>query len=444
MAPVPRRGTPAGTTDAVTAADPVASAALRFFRRLFHHYHPRDFTLRLWDGTEWPAETQNPTFTWIIRRPGALRRMFRAWDTDVHLGEAYVYGEFDVEGRLEAAFHTGDWLLRGGVGALDAVRLARDLRRLPAEDDIGDGPVHAARLRGKVHSRRRDRQAISFHYDRSNEFYALWLDRRMVYSCGYFARPSVALDAAQEAKLDHVCRKLRLRPGERLLDIGCGWGSLVMHAAERYAVEAVGVTLSRAQAELAARRIEDAGLAERCRIRVLDYRDLDAEERFDKIASIGMVEHVGEPMLPEYFAKAWSLLRPCGAFLNHGITWRATEPRLAGETFDTRFVFPDGRLTTLHEVLRPAEEAGFEVRDVESLREHYALTLRHWVRRLEARHEEVHRHVDEPTYRIWRLYMAGAAHAFAVGRLNVYQTLLVKPDDGRSGVPLTREDWYPR
>jgi len=433
---------PAPAAGGVPTADPAAAAVLRFFRRLFHRYHPRDFAVRLWDGTVWPAETAEPAFTWVIRRPGALRRMFRGWDTDVHLGEAYVCGDFDVEGHLEAAFRTGDWLLRGGVGRLDALRLAVDARRLPADDD--DRPDPAAHLHGKVHSRSRDRQAISFHYDRSNEFYALWLDRRMAYSCAYFERADMDLDTAQERKLDLVCRKLRLHPGQSLLDIGCGWGSLVMHAAERYGVDATGITLSERQAEFAARQIAAAGLAERCRVRVQDYRDLREDERFDRIASIGMVEHVGGPKLPEYFAAAWRLLRPGGAFLNHGITWRAAESRLAGETFDARFVFPDGRLTTLHAVLRPAEECGFEVRDVESLREHYALTLRHWVRRLEARYDETLRHVDEPTRRIWRLYMAGAAHAFAVGRINVHQTLLVKPDDGRSGMPLTRADWYAR
>ncbi len=437
----PSAGAPAPARPA--APDPAAERALRFFEILFRRYHPRDFTLRLWDGTTWPAETPAPRFTWTIRRPGAVRRMFRDWSTDAHLGESYVYGDFDVGGQLEAAFGTADWLLRGGVSAVDRVRLANALRRLPAGDDGRDAPhVHAASPRGRLHSRGRDREGIAFHYDRSNDFFALWLDRRMVYSCAYFERETDDLDTAQERKLDLVCRKLRLRPGERLLDIGCGWGGLVLHAAERWGADALGITVSEAQAGWARRRAAERGLADRCRIAVCDYRDAPEDRPFDKLASVGMVEHVGEEMLPRYFAKAFSLLRPGGAFLNHGIVWRAREERLSGETFDTRFVFPDGRLTTLHAVVRAAEEAGFEVRDAESLREHYAITLRRWVRRLEARRQDALRFVDEPTYRIWRLYMAGAAHAFAVGRLNVVQLLLVKPDDGRSRVPLTRADWY--
>jgi cyclopropane-fatty-acyl-phospholipid synthase len=424
-------------------ADPAAPLVLSLFQRLFHAYHPRDFMLRLWDGTTWPAETAVPRFVWTIRRPDAPRRMFRAWDTDASLGEAYVYGDFDLDGDLEAALDVGDWLLRGGLAVRDRLRIVRDLRRLPAgrRDGSGRGP-HAARLRGRLHSRRRDREGIAFHYDRSNDFFALWLDERLVYSCAYFERGDEALDVAQEKKLDYVCRKLRLRPGERLLDIGCGWGALVMHAAARYGARTLGITLSGAQAELASRRIERSGLAARCRVEVRDYRDAEPAGGYDKLASIGMVEHVGEAMLPEYFAKAFELLRPGGVFLNHGIVRNASERRLGKETFDAKFVFPDGKLTTLHQVVRSAEEAGFEVRDVESLREHYARTLRHWARRLEDRRAEARRHVDEPTYRIFRLYLAGAAHAFAVGRLNVHQVLLVRPDAGRSGLPPTRADWY--
>lgn len=429
-------------TVAATAVDPAATAVLRVFHRLFRDYHPRDFTLRLWNGTEWPAETPEPKFVWILRHPGAPRRMFRAWNTDVHLGESYIHDDFDLEGDLQAAFRVGDWLVRGAVGWLERLRLGWALRRLPKGRPAQDRGRHAVRLRGRLHSRERDRAGIAFHYDRSNEFFALWLDRRLVYSCAYFDRPDDDLDTAQERKLDYVCRKLRLRPGEKLLDVGCGWGGLVMHAAERYGVNALGITISRAQAEVAKQRIAAAGLEARCRARICDYRDVEADGGFDKMVSIGMVEHVGERLLPTYFRKAWDALRPGGAFLNHGIVWRASERRLKGDTFDKRFVFPDGRLTTLHEVVRCAERTGFEVRDVESLREHYALTLQHWVRRLEERRREAREQVDEATYRIWRLYMAGAAHAFSVGRLNVVQMLLVKPDDGRSRLPLTRADWY--
>jgi cyclopropane-fatty-acyl-phospholipid synthase len=297
-------------------------------------------------------------------------------------------------------------------------------------------------LNGTLHSKERDRQAVDYHYSVSNDFYALWLDRRMVYSCAYFASSDTALDEAQEQKLDYICRKLRLRPGQRFLDIGCGWGGLVIHASSRYGVDALGVTLSQAQADLANERIAQAGLSARCRVEVRDYRDLDKPSGFDRMASVGMFEHVGERMLPQYFRQAWQLLRPGGVFLNHGIAFTQPQPPSRGPTFFDRYVFPDGELVTLSGTLRAAESTGFEVRDVESLREHYWLTLRQWIRRLESRHEEVRRIADEVTFRVWRLYMAAGAHQFASGRTTLYQTLLCKPDRGATELPLTRSDWY--
>ena len=283
---------------------------------------------------------------------------------------------------------------------------------------------------------------MTYHYDVSNEFYALWLDEQMVYSCAYFATADEDLDTAQTRKLDYLCRKLRLRPGERLLDIGCGWGGLVIHAARKYGVDALGITLSKNQATLANERIERAGLQKRCRVEVRDYRDLNETGGFEKIVSVGMFEHVGESQLPLYFQQAWQLLRPGGVFLNHGIANRPIDPNPKGPTFKNRYVFPDGELVPINVTLRFAEEAGFEVRDVESLREHYVLTLRHWARRLELHREEALQVVDEPTYRVWRLFLPGSAYGFAAGLLNVFQAVLLKPDEGRSGLPLTRADWY--
>jgi cyclopropane-fatty-acyl-phospholipid synthase len=264
---------------------------------------------------------------------------------------------------------------------------------------------------------------------------------RLVYSCAYFKKPDEDLDPAQVRKLDYICRKLRLHPGERLLDIGCGWGALIMHAAAQYGVECVAVTLSVAQAQVARERLRAAGLNDRCRVEVADYRDIDHDQQYDKIASVGMFEHVGEALLPSYFERAWSLLRPGGVFLNDGIAHSATYRR-PGPSFVDRYVFPDGELVPISGSLRTAEQSGFEVRDVESLREHYALTLHHWVRQLENHADEARRITSDPTYRIWRLYMAGSAHGFRSGRLNVYQTLLAKPVRGQSGLPLTRSDWY--
>jgi cyclopropane-fatty-acyl-phospholipid synthase len=276
----------------------------------------------------------------------------------------------------------------------------------------------------------------------SNDFYALWLDRLMVYSCAYFNHCDEDLDTAQERKLDYICRKLRLRPGERLLDIGCGWGALLMHAAREYGIEATGITLSRAQADLARKAIRRQGLEKKCSVELCDYRDMSDEAGFDKLVSVGMFEHVGEAFLPAYFRKAWSLLKPGGVFLNHGIAATALTPKRPGPSFVDRYVFPDGELVPLSTTLRTAELSGFEVRDVESLREHYAFTLNRWVQRLEKRRTEACGFSNETTFRVWRLYMAGSAYGFAKGRLNLYQTLLIKAEKRPSSLPLTRSDWY--
>jgi len=377
--------------------------------------------VRLWDGTLWPDERPRRA-TLVLNHPGALRQMFLPGD-EVSLAEAYLYDDFDVEGDIEAIFPVADRLSGRTKDTKWKLRLAKDLLRLPNRKAPRAGRRGRARLRGRLHSIERDRQAISYHYDVSNDFYALWLDRRMVYSCAYFTSHDDDLDRAQEQKLDYICRKLRLRPGQRLLDIGCGWGGLAIHAARHYGVEALGITLSRPQAEWANERIAEAGLADRCRVELLDYREVDEPEGFDALVSVGMFEHVGEEMLEVYFRQAWQLLRPGGLFLNHAIARRATDPRPEGPTFSNTYVFPDGELISISTTLQVAETVGFEVRDVESLREHYALTLRHWVRRLEAHHDEALQYVDEPTYRVWRLFMSGSAHGFTVGRLNVYQSL---------------------
>jgi cyclopropane-fatty-acyl-phospholipid synthase len=428
-------------TQVKESEDQAARLSLSLLQQLLGGYTAGGFAVRLWEGSAWsPAPHQPPRCTLVLSHPGSLRRML-ATPSQLGLAEAYVYGDCDIEGDIEALVAVGEHLRRLSPSLREKLNLARALRALPDRGPERRGR-QAARLRGRKHSLARDRQAIAYHYDVSNDFYALFLDQRLIYSCAYFADPQEDLDAAQERKLDYVCRKLRLRPGDRLLDIGCGWGGLMIHAAQRYGAEVVGVTLSQPQAELAARRLAEAGLAGRCRVELLDYRQLDQPAGFDKLVSIGMAEHVGADHLPEYFGKAWELLRPGGVFLNHGIADHASRPPAEARGYMGTYVFPDGELPPLHAVLRAAEEAQFEVRDAESLREHYALTLRHWVRRLEAHRQEALRCVDESTYRTWRLYMAGSAGWFARGYLGVFQVLLVKPEQGKSNLPLTRGDWY--
>lgn len=420
--------------------DRTSEGCLSFLQELLEDLHPRNFAVRLWDGSEWKEEEGQPRrFTLVLNRPGALRAMFWA-PSELSLGEAYLFGDFDIEGDIGSAFELADYLLRR-PGPGKTLRYARRMLALPTPSRKGHRRP-SDRLLGARHSPERDRQAVTSHYDVSGEFYSLWLDARMVYSCGYFASSEEELDAAQERKLDYLCRKLRLQKGERLLDIGCGWGGLVLHAALRYGVEAVGVTLSGPQAEHGTLRIREAGVENRCRIVVRDYRKLDGFGPFDKLVSVGMFEHVGKSKLPDYFRRAFRLLRPGGSFLNHGIACNPAFPRIPGPSFSDHYVFPDGDLVPLGVSVAAAESAGFEVRDVESLREHYALTLRHWVGRLETRKEEAVRAAGEKAYRLWRLYMAGAAHRFDAGRYSVHQVLLVKPDRGKSGMPLTRAGWY--
>lgn len=431
-------------------ADPRVAASAAFLRRLFPV--PRPFHVRLWEGTVLPADGES-TFTLAVSRPGSLRRMFRV-PLALSLGEAYGRGDFEIEGEV--------WAAAPGIGAYrDNVRTARDLRevlglwRALPKDDGPEGEVERARIGGVEWSRRWDLEGIRYHYDAGNEIYRLFLGTRMLYSCAYFPTGSEDLDAAQEAKLEHICRKLRLRPGMRLLDVGCGWGGLVIYAAERYGVRALGVTLSREQHRLATQRVREAGLEDRVEIRIQDYRDLK-EDPFDRVASVGMFEHVGGKRLPRYFAHVFGLMKPGGLFLNHGIGGRVspgrsarraarrllTERLVGSAEFRRRYIFPTGGLVSVSEANLAAERAGFEVRDVENLREHYAQTLRHWTRNLEANREACIALEGEPRYRLRRIHMGVAAWQFAAGDLTLNQTLLARLDGGRASVPWSRADLY--
>lgn len=441
----------AGATTGSTREMEAARSALNI---LFGAAEQRSFAIRLWNGEiEAPSDDRMPDFTLVLNHPGTLRRMLRP-PFELSICEAYIAGDFDILGDVErAAALDGD--IRGGLSSpIRLARLSRALLTLPTHDTPAPHPIARAPDRGSLHTPERDAAAVRSHYDVGNDFYKLWLDKQMVYSCAYFTRPDASLDEAQEAKLEHICRKLRLAPGERMLDVGCGWGGLIMHAAERFGVNAVGITLSYEQAALARERIEERGLSAQCTVEVRDYRQLTAHEEFDKIASVGMVEHVGRARLPVYFDRLNSYLRPGGLLLNHGIVHAANhdKPRLRDKLFQriwgdnefiNKYVFPDGELPQLSEVIATAEAAGFETRDAESLREHYALTLRHWVRRLEHQRPAAVASVGEEIYRIWRLYMAASAYGFASGRLAIDQVLLAKPTVGGTAViPLTRADIY--
>ena len=400
---------------------------------LFRDYSGPTFAIRLWNGWQWVSlPGERPAFTVTVETPKALAALV-AKPNEVTLGEAFIHREIDVEGDIFSVFTVAEYLVNRPRSLLQRVQDLL-LRTVAGADRWFHNGVR--------HSKARDRASIAYHYDQPVEFFRPWLGATLAYSCAYFRNANDPLDLAQAQKLELICRKLRLQPLERFLDIGCGWGSLILHAADNHNVRAHGITLSRAQAEVAQNRIEDAQRGRRCAVELRDYRDCEhLSGSFDKIASVGMFEHVGLKSLPNYFHTVHRLLRPSGTFLNHGIARSALSP-VRKESFVDRYVFPDGKLVTLSQVINSAEDAGFEVRDVENLREHYDLTLRRWVEGLRQHREALRNHVPEMTYRIWLLYMAGSAAAFRRGDIAVYQILLSRPEQGKSRLPLVREDWY--
>jgi cyclopropane-fatty-acyl-phospholipid synthase len=390
-----------------------------------------------YDGSH--AGPSDAPATIVVRSPDAVRRVLSS-PGELGMVRAYVAGDIEFDGDIYAALsavrdHLDDVFRRpeswGALARL--VRGTGGLRRLP------EPPPEEIRLHGRRHSRSRDAAAIAHHYDVSGDFYRLVLGPTMTYSCAVWDDPSVGLDAAQEAKYDLICRKLGLVPGMRLLDVGCGWGGMAMHAARHYGVRAVGVTLSREQAVLARQRVADAGLADGVEIRLADYREVD-DGPYEAISSIGMFEHVGEGQLGTYFSRIYELLAPQGRLLNHGISRPAWVGPIKRNSFLPRYVFPDGELEEIGTVVSAVQHAGLEVRHVENLREHYSLTLRAWVRNLEGNYAEAVRLAGEGRARVWRLYLAGCALGFEAGEIEIHQTLAVKATTGASGMPW-RPDW---
>lgn len=404
-----------------------------FLASLFENYTGSNFALRFWEGSSWTCRPAEPVaFAFVLSSPQVLEALLHHPD-EITLGEAFVRKDLEVEGDLLRVFDVTEYLFaRKPTAAHRALRLL--LRSW-----------HSLRLtlrHGRRHSQSRDKASISLHYDQPVEFYQPWLGPTLAYSCAYFRTPNDSLDQAQTQKLDHICRKLRLRPGETFLDIGCGWGSLVLHAARHYGVRAHGVTISKIQHDVAQKRVRNAGLEAQCTVELRDYRACgQLEGLFDKIASVGMYEHVGVPNLPAYFRIVRRLLKPGGMFLNHGIARACWSPPRQ-DSFIERYVFPDGRLVTLTQAVTCAEQAGFEMRDGENLREHYTTTLSRWVEGLRKHKEQLLNLVPESTWRTWLLYTAGCSAAFRRGDIAIHQLLLSRPHPGQASIPLTREDWY--
>ena len=399
--------------------------------------------IRFWDGSTVPAAGEHRegnggppvavvadrrAISHLIHRPGQLG-----------LARAWVDGSLRVEGDLEQVLGLRERFQDIGLTVGDRMRMALAALRLAGPSVLRRPPVPSieARVSGERHSIARDRQAVRHHYDVSNDFYRLVLGPTMVYSCAYFADREDTLEEGQMRKLDVICRKLRLAAGERLLDIGCGWGSLVIHAAANYGVRAIGVTLSEEQARLARERVREQGLQDQVEIRVSDYREV-TDGPFDKIASVGMYEHVGHSELDAYVGTVRRLLRPGGLFLNHGIARLHSDPP-STDTFIWRYIFPDGELHPVTDVMSSMQSAGLEVRDAESLRDHYPLTLRRWLANLQANREEAISLAGPERERTWELYFLAAALGFEDGDITVYQVLATRPD-AASGLPLDRTE----
>ncbi len=413
---------------------------------------PLPVRIRAWDGSQ-SGPPGAPTL--VVRNRRAVRRLLFK-PGELGLARAWVAGDLDIEGDLYAALD----LLAGLVWERgeDARSLAQALRDPEVRAAVrgllrlgglplppAPPPEEVRRVRGHLHTKRTDRRAISHHYDVGNDFYEIVLGPSMVYSCAYWSAPPPdgTLEAAQRDKLDLVCRKLDLRPGQRLLDVGSGWGSMAIHAAREYGVSVVGVTLSQEQAAYARKRVADEGLTDKVEIRVQDYRDVE-DGPYDAVSSIGMAEHVGAERYLEYADVLFGLLKPGGRLLNHQIGRRPQrdESSYQVDEFIDSYVFPDGELQPIGVTVTQLERAGFEVRDVESIREHYALTLRRWVDRLEADWTRAVKLTGPGRARVWRLYMAACALAFERNRIGVNQVLAIRtPDSGDSGMPLRSRTW---
>lgn len=407
----------------------IRSERTRIFDRIFKNYRDKAFEVLTFDGWSWVSSTaQKPACTIILRTPGALQALIQG-PSDLTLGEAYIDGHIDVQGDLSAVFPIAEYLIglasfeSGACGLLSQLLL--DAARWYRE--------------GPRHSMARDRASIASHYDQPVEFYQPWLGNSLAYSCAYFRSPNESLDAAQENKLELICRKLRLTQGERFLDVGCGWGSLVLHAALRHGAQSHGITLSRAQAAVATRRITEAGMARRCAVEFRDYRDVQKiATQFDKLSSVGMVEHVGRSNLRRYFASLYGMLKPGGLLLNQGIG-RSTSSTRRRDSFIDKHVFPDGELFPLSETIHIAESVGLEVCDVQNLRKHYVRTLNLWVQEFQRNSSKILKAASVRTYRTWLLYMAGSAATFNCGDIAVYQVLFRRLKD-QCGTPMMTQE----
>lgn len=417
-------------SDSRDHADNSLEAATTLVEQLLEGYQGQ-LSVQLWDESRVVGSVDSPC-TLKITAPSVLKRLITSRSLET-LVEDYLEGRLKVLGDLGALFDAAPHFEHLRLGLAKKLQLMRHAMKLPGESHWRQG--QASRANNSTRS-------IQSHYDVGNDFYRLWLDPQMIYSCAYFRDQDQSLTSAQEDKLDHICRKLMLEPGDRLLDIGCGWGGLARWTAKHYGAKVLGITLSRQQCEYAKARVESEGLEEQVDIRLMDYRDLPERAEFDRVVSVGMFEHIGLNNFPGYFSKVAGVLKPGGLFLNHGITSDHRWHKTPLTSFINRYIFPDGELTRISEVVDAMESAGWEILDVEGMRRHYAQTLRHWVQALEDHEAEAVETAGEKTFRLWRLYMAGCAHYFDEGSIGIYQVQAVRRRDADFQQPWRRSYLY--
>jgi cyclopropane-fatty-acyl-phospholipid synthase len=396
------------------------------------------FDVRFWDGEIWkPAGVEKAGFTLVLNSPGALKNIILP-PTELNVTEAYFFDEFDLEGDLFNVFESAYEIAGTKRTSGKNLQLLGKIAALPSSPKKKDKNF-AKKLSGQMHSLERDSEAVSYHYDMSNELYSLWLDPQMVYSCARFATEDTSLEDAQKDKLDYICKKLDLKPGETLLDCGCGWGALVIYAAQNYGVTALGVTLSKNQADRANKRITELGIRDKCRVELKDVRSIK-DTKFDKISSVEMLHHIGYNSLPEYFQTIKELLKPGGLSFQLGVTNNAAKGEYKGPVFAPKYFMPDYELSPIGEYLKIAEKAGFEVYDVEDFRQHYELTARHWLNNIEKNRQAIVQISGEVMYRVYRLSMALMAYGFHSNLINLYHFVLRNTEGKGNYPPLKR--WY--
>jgi cyclopropane-fatty-acyl-phospholipid synthase len=421
------------------AADRNVQIGLAVLEIFLAGYGPRDFSVRFSNGYEWgPTPGQPSRFTLVMKQPGSVRSMF--WPpSPVTTGKAYIYDDYDVEGDMHAFLDFCNYLykLPKTLGVKQKLATAWNLLRLP-NDKGGRSGRQSVQLSGKKHSVERDRAAVTYHYNVPNACWEKILGPTMGYTSGVYEDENETVCAPQTRKFDLLCRKMRIKPGDKLLDIGCGWGGLMMHAAKHYGAETYGVTISENQVAYANEAIARAGLSSQCRVELRDYRDIPLRPTFNQIVIVEVLEHFGVPQFPDFFRRCREMLMPTGRLMLQQITLHGDRDTTAAPEFNQEYVFPDGELAPTSTTLRAAESAGMEIRDVESFREHYVLTLRGWLKNAEQNHDAIVAATDEANFRVFRLYFAGACYGFRTNVYNLHQMLFVKPDGVSSGMSLAR------